>query len=130
MPLSRRVANFNRHFTNRVARHIVTWAPGFGLVVHVGRRTGRRYETPVNVSVRQDRYVFALTYGEGDWVRNVLTVGKCELRTRGRKVQLVDPEGLKDPTRHLMPIPARWILKLIDVQDFILMRQAGTGQPT
>ena len=46
MPLSRRVAHFNRRVTNRLTRHIAWWAPGFAIVTHVGRapavRIGRR----------------------------------------------------------------------------------------
>ena len=89
MPLSRRVAHFNRRVTNRLTRHIAWWAPGFAIVTHVGRRSGRTYRTPVNVFRDGDRYVFALTYGrDADWVRNVLAAGRCEIRTRGRTVRL------------------------------------------
>jgi deazaflavin-dependent oxidoreductase (nitroreductase family) len=116
------MANFNRRYTNRLTRHIASWAPGFGLVHHVGRRSGHRYETPVNVFVTDDRYVFALTYGETDWVKNVLAAGRCTIRTRRRDVQLERPERIHDPSRRLAPIPPRWILKLIHVEDFIALR--------
>ena len=50
--------------------------PGMGVITHRGRRSGRIYETPVNVFRRSDGYVVALTYRAGaDWVRNVLTAG-------------------------------------------------------
>jgi deazaflavin-dependent oxidoreductase (nitroreductase family) len=124
VPLSRRVAKFNRRFTNHLTRHIAGWAPGFGLVEHVGRRTGRRYETPVNVFIRQGRYVVALTYGECEWVRNVLAADECAMRTRRHRVELANPERVHDPSRHLAPIPARWILKLMHVEDFIALRAA------
>ena len=61
------------------------WMPGFGVIVHHGRRSGLRYQTPVNVFSAGNGYVIALTYGpETDWVKNVLAAGGCELRTRGR----------------------------------------------
>ena len=72
MPLSRRVARFNQRYTNQFTRHIAGWAPGFALLEHVGRRSGRLYETPVNVFKVQGKYLFALTYGESEWVKNVL----------------------------------------------------------
>ena len=122
MPLSRQMARFNKRFTNRFTRHIASWAPGFALLEHVGRRSGRRYETPVNVFRAEDRYLLALTYGDSEWVRNVLAAGKCVVRTRGHRIDLAEPERLRDPTRHLVPIPARWILKVVDVEDFVTLR--------
>ena len=63
--------------------------PGFGVVVHTGRRTHRQYRTPVNVFRRADRYIIALTYGpDADWVRNVRASGGCELETRGHTLRL------------------------------------------
>ena len=121
MPLSRRVAEFNKGFTNRATRHIAGWAPGFALLEHVGRHSGRHYETPVNVFVSDGRYIFALTYGEGDWVKNVFAAGKCVIRSRRRRIELTNPLRVHDPSRHLASIPARWILKLVGVEDFVVM---------
>jgi deazaflavin-dependent oxidoreductase (nitroreductase family) len=125
MPLSRRVARFNKHVTNRVTGPFAGRLPGFAVVRHVGRRSGTVYHTPVNVFRDGDRYVFALTYGSGaDWVRNVLAAGGCEIRTRGRTVGLVGPELFDDSTRRSVPIPARWMLGLIDVDEFLALRAA------
>ena len=49
MPIPKTVARLNRVGLNRVTRRIAPWAPGFGVVVHQGRRSGNTYETPVNV---------------------------------------------------------------------------------
>lgn len=125
MPISKRVARFNKRVTNRVTRHIAPWMPGFALVSHVGRRSGRLYRTPVNVFRDGDRYVFALTYGaDSDWVKNVLAAGGCEIETRRSTVELRDPDRFTDPTRRLIPVPARWILRMIDVSDFIALSPA------
>jgi deazaflavin-dependent oxidoreductase (nitroreductase family) len=122
MPISRRVAHFNRRVTNRVTRHIAGWMPGFAIVTHVGRRSGRVYDTPVNVFRDGDRYVFALTYGaESDWVRNVIAAGGCEIRTRRMKVRLRDPKRFRDPSHRLVPIPARWILRVANVDEFMAL---------
>jgi hypothetical protein len=45
MVLSRRVATFNRQVTNRVTGPFAHRLPGFGVVVHVGRKSGREYRT-------------------------------------------------------------------------------------
>lgn len=92
MPIPYAVARLNKVGLNRVTRHVAPWVPGFGVIVHRGRRSGREYRTPVNVFLREDRYVFALTYGpETDWVKNVLAAGGCELLTRGHRVRLTAP---------------------------------------
>jgi deazaflavin-dependent oxidoreductase (nitroreductase family) len=124
------MARFNRRFTNRVTRHIAGWAPGFALVEHVGRRSGRFYETPVNVFRAQGRYVLALTYGDSEWVKNVLAAGRCVIRTRLRRIDLAEPKRFRDPTGHLVPIPARWILKLVDVDDFVSFRPVEHAEGT
>jgi len=125
MPISKRVASFNKHVTNRIMRHIASWMPGFAIVSHVGRQSGRLYLTPVNVFRDGDRYVFALTYGaDSDWVRNVVAAGGCAIETRRKTVELRDPNRFTDATRDLIPIPARWILRLIDVKDFIALSSA------
>ena len=84
MPIPRTVGRWNKVGLNRVTRRIAPWLPGFGVVEHRGRRSGRRYRTPVNVFATEGGYRFALTSGpEADWVKNVLAAGGCELRTRG-----------------------------------------------
>ena len=100
MPFPRRVALFNKRVTNRLTLHFAGWVPGFAIVTHTGRRSGRTYRTPVNVFRDGERYLFALTYGaDSDWVRNVLAADRCELRTRRRNVGLVAPKRFTDPTR-------------------------------
>jgi deazaflavin-dependent oxidoreductase (nitroreductase family) len=116
---------FTTHLFNPVSRRFAGWLPGFGVLSYVGRKSGRLYRTPINVFQRGDDYVFALTYGsEVDWVKNVLAAGDCDMRTRGRDVHLVEPELFVDPTRHLMPLPVRVVLRLNDVEEFLRMRAA------
>src|SRR3569833_1710262 len=67
---TKRVARFNRVATNQVLKHVAGWAPGFAMVVHKGRKSGREFRTPVNVFRTKDGIVVALTYGPGaDWVK-------------------------------------------------------------
>jgi deazaflavin-dependent oxidoreductase (nitroreductase family) len=120
MPLSKRVAHFNKQVTNRITRHVAGRLPGFAIVSHVGRRSGRSYRTPVNVFRVGDRYLFALTYGrDSDWVQNVVAAGRCEIETRGKRVELENPTLFTDPARQDIPAPARWVLGLLDVEDFL-----------
>jgi deazaflavin-dependent oxidoreductase (nitroreductase family) len=126
MPLPKRLAHFNRMVTNRLTRHVASWAPGFAIVTHVGRRSGGHYRTPVNVFRHEDRYVFALTYGkDSDWVRNVLMAGGCTIETRRTAVELTAPELVHDPKRSLVPVFVAKALGLLDVDDFLVLARSG-----
>jgi deazaflavin-dependent oxidoreductase (nitroreductase family) len=119
------VARFNRLVTNRLTLPLAPWLPGFGVVVHTGRSSGRQYQTPVNVFRVPDGYVIALTYGKGaDWVKNVQAAGGCELVTRGHRYRLTSPEIVHDESRHLVLAIARPILRLIRAADFLHLRGA------
>lgn len=125
MPLPRSIAKLNRVGLNRLTRHIAPWAPSFGIVVHRGRKSGKTFRTPVNVFVRDNAYVFALTYGAGsDWVRNVQAAGGCELITRRKKVQLTAPRIEHSDIRTDLPIFVRTILRVTKVHDYLILDRA------
>jgi deazaflavin-dependent oxidoreductase (nitroreductase family) len=126
MPLPHWLARFNRRVTNRLTGSLATRLPGFGVVVHTGRKTHRHYRTPVNVFRRAGRYVIALTYGpHADWVRNVLANGGCMLETRGRTLRLSRPRLFHDEGRRSVPAPVRLILGLTQVSDFLEFTPEG-----
>ena len=123
MPIPSRVARWNKVGLNRITRHVAPWMPGFGLVVHRGRRSGREYQTPVNVFQADDGFVIALTYGAGtDWVKNVQAAGGCELRTRGRTLRVGSPRVYHDETRHGIRPLERQMLRLLGVADFLSVK--------
>jgi deazaflavin-dependent oxidoreductase (nitroreductase family) len=125
MPLPKRLARFNRLVTNPVLGPVARRLPGFAIVSHIGRRSGRAYQTPVNLFRSQDRYVIALTYGsDSQWVRNVLAAGAVDIETRGQRLHLVEPEVVHDAQRSLVPKPVRRILRLANVSEFMLLRRA------
>ena len=102
------LAAFNLAVTNRISSRFAPRLPGFGIVTHVGRKSGRMYRTPVNVFRAPNGFLIALTYGrESEWVRNVLAAGGCELETRGVRYQLSAPRIMHDPTRGRFPFPVR-----------------------
>ena len=43
MVLSKRVAAFNNRVTNRITGPVAGHLPGFGIVIHTGRKSGREY---------------------------------------------------------------------------------------
>ena len=124
MVLPKGLARFNRVVTNRINKHVVGWAPGFGLIVHKGRKSGREYRTPLNVFRTDDGFVVALTYGpDADWVKNVLVAGSCTLITQRRKYRVHSPRLVHDESRKAMPTPVRQFLGLLNVHDFLLLER-------
>jgi deazaflavin-dependent oxidoreductase (nitroreductase family) len=125
MPLPKRLARFNLVVTNRVTDPFARRLPGFAVVLHVGRRSGRSFRTPVNMFRTGDGYVIALTYGsDSQWVRNVLAAGAVDVQTRGERVHLVEPRIVHDAERSRVPAAVRPVLGLAHVNDFMLLTRA------
>ena len=63
------------------------------VVHHVGRRSGRSYETPVVAAEHDDSFLVALPYGERtDWMKNVLASEKATVVTHGRTYEVDQPQ--------------------------------------
>ena len=120
MPIPRGVARFNRSVTNRVTRHIVGWLPGFALLFHTGRRSGKTYRTPVNVFRGGDGYRIAFTYGaDSDCIRNIMAAGGCEIETRRKRIALTQPRIVRDPSRRWAPPVVRQVLGVIGTFEYM-----------
>jgi deazaflavin-dependent oxidoreductase (nitroreductase family) len=106
-------------YLNRLTRPFAKRLPGFAVLTHHGRTTGRTYQTPINVFRRGGDYFFFLTYGSDvQWVKNVLASGSCSIETRGRVVELTEPELVTD--HELRPAPP--------LVRFVEQRIAGATQ--
>jgi deazaflavin-dependent oxidoreductase (nitroreductase family) len=114
------LARFNIAVTNRITSLFAGWLPGFGILRHVGRKSGKVYHTPVNVFRAPKGFIIALTYrSQSEWVKNVLAAGRCELKTRGKTYQLSAPNIVRDPTRQRFPIPVRVVLRLVGADEYM-----------
>ena len=117
---------FTQRVVNPITRRFAGRVPGFAIVHHMGRTSGRAYATPMNVFHHDGAVVMALTYGaDVQWVRNVLAAGGCVLEERGRRIRLDRPELLPGAVPRLIPRPVRWFLRLIRVTDVVRLRPAG-----
>jgi len=114
------LAKFNIAVTNRITGLFAGWLPGFGILTHVGRKSGKVYRTPINVFQVSNGFIIALTYSsQSEWVKNVLAACGCELKTRGRKYQLSSPTVVHDPTRRRFPFLVRIVLRLVGANEYI-----------
>jgi deazaflavin-dependent oxidoreductase (nitroreductase family) len=114
------LAKINILLTNRITSLFAGWLPGFGILTHVGRKSGKVYRTPLNVFRASNGFIIALTYSsQSEWVKNVLAAGGCDLRTRGKKYQLSVPNVVRDPTRRRFPIPVRLVLRTVGANEYM-----------
>ena len=114
------LAKINIAFTNRITGLFAGWLPGFGIVTHVGRKSGKVYRTPVNVFRVPTAFIIALTYSsQSEWVKNVLAAGGCELKTVGKKYRLIAPKVVRDPTRRRFPFPVRIVLRIVGADEYM-----------
>ena len=127
MTFSDRLARLNRRGPNQVIRSFAGWVAPMAVVIHRGRRSGRRYRTPVLAFRLDDGYVIALFYGaERDWVRNVLAAGGCTLQRAGRQVEATRPQLLStDAGAALVPAPVRMVLPMLRVTALLRLWDAA-----
>lgn len=123
MPIPLAVGRWNRAGFNRLSTPVARYLPGFGVVHHRGRRSGREYRTPVNVFPVPGGVVIALIYGpRTDWVRNVVAAGGCGLETRGRLLACHSPRLYRDSGRASTGLVARVALGALGVDEFLELR--------
>jgi deazaflavin-dependent oxidoreductase (nitroreductase family) len=114
------LAKINIAVTNRITSLFAGWLPGFGILTHVGRKSGKVYRTPVNVFRAPNGFIIALTYSsQSEWVQNVLAAGRCELKTRGKTYQLSSPKVVHDPTRRRFPLPVQIVLRIVGADEYM-----------
>jgi len=127
MPAPRWVARANKVGLNRLTQFVAPWAPGWAVVIHRGRKSGRTFRTPLWAFRRRGGYVIALTYGSGaDWVRNVMAAQGCGLESRRRHYQLGAPRLYQDETAADMPAFIRFMLRrVLKAPEFLSLEIVG-----
>jgi deazaflavin-dependent oxidoreductase (nitroreductase family) len=105
-----------KHTLNPLTRRLAGSRFGpFSLIRHVGRRSGKLYETPIIAARVSDGFVIELTYGpDVDWHKNVLAAGGCTLVWRGQEYAISRIEPLDaDTGLAAFSGPQRTILRLL-----------------
>jgi deazaflavin-dependent oxidoreductase (nitroreductase family) len=94
------------------------------VVRHVGRASGKSYETPVHAVPAGGGFAIALPYGAGsDWVKNVLARGAAAIVYGGRTYQLDEPRivPLAEATLNFTPRD-RLAHRLFGVKECLVVR--------
>jgi hypothetical protein len=100
-----------------------------GIVRHVGRSSGRNYETPVGIEPTAVGFTIALVYGQkSDWVQNVLAAGSAAIVHEGHEYAVDSPEVV--PFEEAMSAfgeDSLASLRLVGVNDCLRVRRADAA---
>lgn len=76
--------------------------PGFSVISHRGRTSGKDYQTIVTSFRKGSVLAIGLAHGKTNWVKNVLAAGQADIRVGRVDLHLVNPRvlevGTVDPT--------------------------------
>jgi len=97
------------------------WFSPFGLLVHRGRRTGRRYVTPVGMGWTGGAFVIPLTFGErSHWYKNVIEAGECAVRWKGADHRVGRPEVVAvQGARGAFPLVLWLLLRAVGIRHWL-----------
>ncbi len=129
-PVIDAVRRMNRSLTNpRVMRTAGSADTQTSVIRHVGRTSGRTYETPVDVIATPDGVLIALPYGtRADWLRNVLAAGSATIVSQGERFDVDQPiiAATAEVADH---IPARTLqtLRIFGVNECLHLRRSADG---
>jgi deazaflavin-dependent oxidoreductase (nitroreductase family) len=114
------IRRMNRSVTNpRVMRTAGTSVTQTSVIEHVGRNSGRSYQTPIDVIESPTGLLIALPYGtRADWLRNVQAAGSATVVTQGRRI------GVARPTI----VATAEVAELIPKRTMRMLRLFGVGQ--
>lgn len=96
----------------------------FSLVRHVGRKTGRTYETPLLLARVDGDFVAELTYGPNvAWYRNVVAAGRCVVIDHGTEFPIDRISTISaDEGLRAFGNPAALVLRALRRREFRRLR--------
>jgi deazaflavin-dependent oxidoreductase (nitroreductase family) len=102
------------------------WMPVLGVMRHQGRKSGRRYTTPLGMRRHGDSFVMPRTFSDdAAWYRNVSAAGWCEVRYLGRTYTLLGPEVVDyAEAAPAFPRYERLQFRLLGLNEFLRMHIA------
>jgi deazaflavin-dependent oxidoreductase (nitroreductase family) len=126
MHFPRALRRVNRVFTNPLLGTIAWLVPPLAVVHHVGRKSGRRYRSPVVAFASASEVVIPMTYGRDvDWARNIVAAGGCELQRLGQRVALTNPRVVDGSVAYpRLPAGVRAVLRAANLPGFVLLDRA------
>ena len=89
-----RLERFQIKYVNPLLRPLSKRMPGFAVITHRGRTSGKDYETIVTAYRKGDVLAIGLMHGKTNWVKNVLAAGEADIHVGRKDLHLVNPRVL------------------------------------
>lgn len=121
------IRRMNRTVTNpRVMRTAGTSDTQTSVIEHVGRTSGRTYQTPIDIIESATGLLIALPYGtRADWLRNVLAAGSATVVTQGERVDVDRPMIVATAdVADLIPKRTMRMLRVFGVSQFVHLEKS------
>jgi deazaflavin-dependent oxidoreductase (nitroreductase family) len=101
------------------------------VIRHVGRTSGRPYETPIAAVPTDEGFAIALPYGPNtDWLENVLASGSAVIVHEGNTFAVGQPELVPmSAAANLFPPKDQRTHRRFRVEDCLLVRHAASEEP-
>jgi deazaflavin-dependent oxidoreductase (nitroreductase family) len=85
---------FQIKYVNPLLRPLSKRMPGFSVIRHRGRTSGKEYETIVTSYRKGNVLAIGLVHGKTNWVKNVLAAGEADIHVGRKDLHLVNPRVL------------------------------------
>jgi len=117
---------------NPVLGTVAAWGliPIWGIVEHTGRKTGRRFATPIALARTSDGFIVPLPWGDRtDWCRNLVAAHGGVIRWRGAEHIVRDPQFIdRAAAAPAFPRIARQALGAFKIERFVHLRRIEPSQ--
>jgi deazaflavin-dependent oxidoreductase (nitroreductase family) len=98
---------FQIKYVNPMLRPLSKRMPGFAVIKHRGRTSGKEFETIVTAYRKDSILAIGLVHGKTNWVKNVLAAGEADIHVGRKDLHLTNPRvlpaGTVDPTLPRVP---------------------------
>ncbi|MDT5266117.1 MAG: hypothetical protein QOI90_2743 [Mycobacterium sp.] len=81
-------------YINPMLRPLSKRMPGFAVIKHRGRTSGKDFETIVTAHRKDSVLAIGLVHGKTNWVKNVLAAGEADIHVGRKDLHLVNPRVL------------------------------------
>jgi deazaflavin-dependent oxidoreductase (nitroreductase family) len=104
--------------------------PVWGVIRHTGRRSGKRYDTPIALMATRDGFVIPLPWGDKtDWCRNIRAANGGVVRWARHEYTVREPEVVDRAAAAPAFNPVlRRLLPVLGIERFLRVRRADAAE--
>ena len=122
------IREFNKRYTNPMMLRAVANGDrrNLGVLLHMGRKSGREYATPVRIDAIPGGFLIPMPYGnDTDWLKNIVAAEGATVRFEGQDIAANQPEIIDAATAlAMLPPSAAIAVRLMRIKYYLRLRRA------